>query len=218
MEHSEHNQHGDHHEGSHNRGDHHCGVLLLAAGFSRRFGGVKLKALLPDGLTIFQKTLKNILLVTDNVIVVGRKELKEDGVYDSLPASGKQTLVLCEDAEAGMGQSLAFGIQQVPEHWQSVLICLADMPLVQASTLRELIQGSGPDRILIPVFDQQRGQPVSFGRDFFNELAQSHGDNGGRHIIRDHGHRVLEWPTRDRGILIDIDTPETLAALTRTTA
>lgn len=194
---------------------HHAGILLLAAGFSRRFGGIKLKALLPDGSTIFRKTLQNILQATDEILVVGRKELRDDGAYDGFPASDEQTLVLCEDAEAGMGQSLAFGIEHLPGHWQSVLVCLADMPFIKPSTLIELMQNSREDRILIPVFDQQRGHPVSFGRQFFNELAQSHGDTGGRHLIRDHAQQVVEWPTDDRGILLDIDTPETLAALTK---
>lgn len=192
-----------------------CGVLLLAAGFSRRFGGIKLKALLPGGDSIFQRTLKNILQVTDNIIVVGRKELLDEGVYDSFLATQKPALVLCQDAEAGMGQSLAFGIQQVPADWQSVLICLADMPFVQPATLAALLQHGQPGRILIPVFEQQRGHPISFGRAFFAELAQSQGDTGGRHIIRDHTSQVHEWPTDDAGILFDIDTPETLAALSQ---
>lgn len=196
-----------------NNGSDQWGVLLLAAGFSRRFGGIKLQARFADGDTIFTKTLNNIRQATDNIIVVGRKDLLDQNVYQNFPASPAQTLVLCDDAEAGMGQSLAFGIQQVPAAWNSVLICLADMPFVQAQTITALMQQSREDRIVIPVFEHQRGQPVSFGKKFFAELAQSHGDTGGRHVIRDYSHLVMEFPTTDNGVLLDIDTPETLQAL-----
>jgi len=189
------------------------GILLLAAGFSRRFGGIKLKAQLPNGNTIFQQTLKNIQQATDNIVVVGRKQLLEAGVYQGFPYTSDQILSLCEDAEAGMGQSLSWGIQQVPAHWRSVLICLGDMPFVQARTLTTLMQNSAPDRILIPTYNGQRGHPISFGCRYFEELAQSQGDTGGRHVIRDHAEQVVELEVDDEGILLDIDTPQTLAAL-----
>jgi molybdenum cofactor cytidylyltransferase len=190
------------------------GAVLLAAGFSRRFGSVKLQARLPDGNTILQQCFNNILQATDNIIVVGRKDLLANGVYQFLPAQPRIQLILCEDAESGMGHSLACAVKQLPEDWQSVLVCLGDMPLVRPDTLKNIIAASAGDTIVIPVWQSQRGHPVSFGRKYFAELADSQGDTGGRHIIRKYSRNIHELQTDDQGVVQDIDTPEALALLT----
>ena len=59
------------------------GALLLAAGFSRRFNGCKLAATLSDGQTLFSRSLKPVRDAFDEVLVIGRAPLFEQGVYDS---------------------------------------------------------------------------------------------------------------------------------------
>lgn len=190
-----------------------CGAVLLAAGFSRRFGAIKQQALLPDGTTLLQQSFKNILQATENIIVVGRRELLANGTYSFLPTIPTVQLVLCEDAASGMGHSLASAISHIPSGWQSALICLADMPLISSDTLRAIMSASAPDSIVIPVWQMQRGHPVSFGRHYFDALAQSRGDSGGRALITQNSHHVIELITDDEGIVLDIDTPETLKHL-----
>lgn len=190
-----------------------CGAILLAAGFSRRFGAVKLRAQLPDGSTLLQKCFSNILQVTDNIIVVGRQDLLDSGTYDFLPQQSGLELVLCEDAASGMGHSLACAIRQVPEHWQSALICLADMPLIQQHTLKTIIAASSAHNIVIPLWQSQRGHPVCFGREHFAALARSQGDSGGRQVVEQNRQHIIELPITDQGVVQDIDTPEALALL-----
>jgi molybdenum cofactor cytidylyltransferase len=190
------------------------GAILLAAGFSRRFGSIKLQARLPDGCTILQKCFNNILQVTDNIIVVGRKDLLESGAYQFLPEQQGVQLILCKDAESGMGHSLACALKQPPQDWQSALVCLGDMPLIRADTLKNIIAASASDTIVIPVWQSQRGHPVSFGRKYFAELADSQGDTGGRHIIKKYSRNIHELNTDDQGVVQDIDTPAALALLT----
>jgi len=189
------------------------GAVVLAAGFSVRFGGIKLKAVLPDGTSILQKTLKSILHITDNIIIIGRIGLLDEGVYDFLEPAQKSSLILCEEARHGMGHSLACAIKHVPAQWQSVLICLGDMPFVRQDTLERLIVSGSPQQIIIPTYSGNRGHPVNFGRHFFSELQMCDGDSGARHVLKAHQHAITELETDDSGILQDIDTPQALAEL-----
>ncbi len=189
------------------------GAVLLAAGFSVRYGSIKLKAALPDGNTILRKTFNNLLQTTENIIIIGRKELLEQGVYDFIPASYRSFLFLCEDARFGMGHTLACGIRHIPSMWQSAMICLGDMPFVRHDTLTRLLSAGRSQHIIIPTYQSARGHPVIFGRHFFPELQICQGDTGARHVLQSHPDSIIELDTDDPGILQDIDTPQALAAL-----
>lgn len=189
------------------------GAVLLAAGFSVRFGSIKLKAALPDGNTILKKTFNNLLQVTENILVIGRSDLLEQGVYDFIPASHRPFLFLCDDARFGMGHTLACGIRHIPSAWQSAMICLGDMPFVRQDTLTRLLTAGRPQHIVIPRYQSARGHPVIFGRYFFPELQLCQGDSGARHVLQAHPDSIIELDTDDPGILQDIDTPQALAAL-----
>lgn len=187
------------------------GAILLAAGFSRRFGSIKLNALLPDGRTVLQQSCHLLQSQFDNIIVVTRPALLDAGVFAGTGFSNPH-LVLCPDAEQGMGHSLACAMRSLPAHWDACLVCLADMPFIKPSTLQLIHGRASKGRILIPAYQHQRGHPVCFGRDFFTELEQSKGDTGGRDVIKAHPDKVEVIDLQDAGILQDIDTPEDLSA------
>ena len=178
------------------------GALVLAAGFSRRFGGSKLDAPLADGRPIVNHTLDAISSTFDEVLIVSR------------PDSGldleKWPVTQFEAAEQGMGASLAWGISRLPA-WDGCLVCLADMPFVQPRTYRLLAAKLTPGNIVIPGHMGRRGNPVGFGRRFFAELAELDDERGGRKIIRRHEVDVLEIPVEDPAVLMDIDTPADLS-------
>lgn len=189
-----------------------CGAILLAAGFSRRFGSIKLNATLPDGSSIFAKSFDNLSQSIEEIIVVGRSDLYNAGTYHTMEnRDTSKTLILCEDAEHGMGHSLRAGINAIPDHWHACMICLADMPYIKPDTYKQISERSDQFHIVIPSHDHQRGHPVSFGRQYFDALAGSDGDTGGRKVIQTHPNAVLELTVDDKGILLDIDRPEDLA-------
>lgn len=187
------------------------GAILLAAGFSRRFGDIKLNAVLPDGSTVLQQTARLLSDNINNVLVVTRPALLDANVLSKLTFSDEQ-IILCHDADQGMGHSLACAVRAIPVHWHACMVCLGDMPFLGASTLQQLQQNASSHEIIIPTFQGQRGHPVVFGRDFFAELSQSQGDTGGREVVRNHPDRVRLIELDDPGILQDIDTPEDIPA------
>jgi molybdenum cofactor cytidylyltransferase len=189
------------------------GAIILAAGFSRRFGGVKLSAVLPHGSTVLQQSVRVISQGVSDLIIVTRQELLEQGMLQDI-ATGEpqQHIVICHDSAAGMGHSLAQGAKQIPEDWDACLVCLADMPFISSETILKLSAVARRDTIVCPVLSGRRGHPVCFGRQFFAELTRAHGDSGGRQIMNQNSQHVQELEIHDEGILQDIDTPSDMPA------
>jgi molybdenum cofactor cytidylyltransferase len=179
------------------------GVILLAAGFSRRFGGIKLNALLPNGHTVAGQTLARIKAATDNILVVTRPEL-----LNILLAAGSppDNTVLCPDADKGMGHTLACGIQSIP-HWSGALVCLADMPFIETTTYTQLLDALREDTIIVPEYRGQRGNPVGFGSKWFELLAAATGDVGAREVMKKNSEAIVSIALDDEGVCRDVDVP-----------
>ncbi|MGJ8689550.1 MAG: nucleotidyltransferase family protein [Gammaproteobacteria bacterium] len=182
------------------------GVIVLAAGFSRRFGAIKLNAKLNDGSTVIAQTLSRIRAASDNVVVVTRPELLtlvlENG-SDSL------TTLICPNSDKGMGHTLAYGIKHIRD-WAGCLVCLADMPFITTETYQMLLNQLHEESILVPMFEGQRGNPVGFGAQWFEQLANSSGDVGARDLMKQEQVNITRVAVDDPAILQDIDTPEDL--------
>ncbi len=182
------------------------GALILAAGFSNRFGGIKLLAKLDNGLTVFEQTHQRVAAAIPDYQVITRPELNES----LSPFCDKLTIF--EEAARGMGATLAFGIS-LAESWDACLICLADMPLISSNTYKEISTAAAKDKIIVPSHSGKPGNPVAFGKDFYPELRALTGDAGGRPVLRRYGNSVLNLSVSDEAILQDIDTPDDLARL-----
>ena len=90
------------------------------------------------------------------------------------------------------------------------------MPLISGRHLDRLIAAFNPlegRAIVVPTRHGKRGNPVLWSKRFFPEMAQIAGDVGARHLIGEHAELVAEVEMDDDAILVDIDTPEALAAL-----
>ena len=179
------------------------GAILLAAGRARRMGEDKLLAELggkPMVMHAFDAIVAAgldapIVAVAPGSTIVG---LVGDDV----------TFVEVADHASGMGHSLAASIGQAPAHWTAAIICLGDMPFVRPETLAALADRAGIDVIVRPRFEGRPGNPVLWGRVYFNELATLTGDQGGRAMFDRH---VVEWlDCDDSGVLFDVDTPDLL--------
>ena len=102
----------------------HIGALLLAAGFSSRFGGVKQLATLDSGARVFDQTYARLQVAVPEIVVLTRPELSSE-----LDAKARRVEVFTE-AERGMGATLAYGMQFIanrrlvqiglPEQFQGV--------------------------------------------------------------------------------------------------
>lgn len=185
--------------------------VLLASGLSRRFGGSKLSAKL-GGRPLAFWAIDSLAAVplAKRVMVYGTHT--DQVILDYAGASGL-TLVENSAAAVGMGGSIAAGFACV-NGVSHAFLALADMPFVRPSDFRALALAlnQAPDKsIAAPLFEGRRGHPVLFGRQYFPSLLLLQGDKGGGAIIKANGEMILQVRSRNRGVLIDIDTREALA-------
>lgn len=193
------------------------GGVILAAGQSQRMGAQNKLLAEIDGVPIIRRTAQALLDggLNDLVIVTGHEHRLVAAALDDLPV----TCIYNDEYQSGQASSVACGVRhhQNGSH-AAVLIALGDMPLVRPELIAALLRDhsslpDATDRITLPVFDGRRGNPVIWGRGFFDELVALTGDAGGRIIFAENKNAVnsLGWP--DDSIHLDIDTPEALAPL-----
>jgi molybdenum cofactor cytidylyltransferase len=183
--------------------------ILLAAGSSRRFGSNKLVVPLPDGTPLVLAVVRRLRLVVEAVIVVVHPQ---DRALPELLATENVQVVICQDADAGMGASLAAGVA-ASGYARGWLIVLADMPAIQISTLQRVAQALDNGALLAaPYHAGQRGHPVGFHSRIRDELLTLSGEAGARDILTRHAAALTRLDVDDAGILLDIDTPADLAA------
>ena len=122
-------------------------------------------------------------------------------------------LVHNPDFALGLGTSLRAGIAAVPAEADGVVVCLGDMPQVDAALIDRLIAAFDPERgalAVMPTIEGRRGNPVLWSRRFFPDLMAIEGDVGARNLINRYGEAVVEVPVTGKGALVDVDTPEAL--------
>jgi molybdenum cofactor cytidylyltransferase len=104
----------------------------------------------------------------------------------------------------------------VPAEADAAIVCLGDMPHVDAGLIDRLIATFDPARgalVVVPTFEGKRGNPVLWSRRFFPDLMAVEGDVGARHLIGRYPEAVVEIAVDDRGAFVDIDTPEALTGV-----
>ena len=108
--------------------------ILLAAGFSRRFGSNKLLQRLPDGQLVAQAAARALQSALPGALAVIRPGVPE--LAQTLREAGLQVSV-CEEAIEGMGASLAHALRTLADRPATgYVVALADMPFVKPDTFR----------------------------------------------------------------------------------
>ena len=182
-------------------------VLMLAAGFGRRFGSDKTLAQLSDGRPLALASAQALRASGLPVTAVIRPEQR---ILADLLAAANIRLIETEKARLGMGHSIAAGVAATPNAagW---LIAFADMPWIQAESVIAVANAlrDGAE-IAVPYYADQRGHPVGFSAKWGAELMRLEGDQGARSLLAGATEvRALALP--DPYILSDIDTPTALS-------
>ena len=179
-------------------------ALLLAAGFSRRYGSDKRLAGTPP---LILRTLSTLIPCHDRVLVVLRHQ--DEALHQLLAPTGVMLTHVPEDG--GMGDSLAHGVRiLLAQDWpiQSLLVALADMPYLSRTSLLALQAAQQGHSLVRPVYQSQQGHPVSFPADLLPELARLSGEQGAKQLLDRHTDRLICLTLDDLGCVQDIDFPE----------
>lgn len=187
-------------------------AIILAAGRSTRMGGPnKLLAEL-NGTPLVRIVAEQAIAsrTSDVIVVTGHQSDQVQAALKGL----KVRFVRNPDFADGLATSVKAGIAAVSPQADGAVVCLGDMPLIDAHLLDRLIEAFAPDRgslIAVPVSDGRRGNPVLWSRRFFDELMTLDGDIGARHLIARHAEAVTEVAVDGNAAFLDIDTPQALA-------
>ena len=190
------------------------GAVLLAAGQSRRMGGPNKLLAEIEGVPMVARVAQRLLASRARPIiaVLGNKADEVDQALGKLPVERVRN----PDFADGLSTSLRRGIAALPPDLDGALVCLGDMPLVTGRHIDRLLAAFNPlegRAIIVPTRRGKRGNPVLWAKHFFPEMSQIAGDVGARHLIGEHAELVAEVEMDDDAILVDIDTPEALAAM-----
>ncbi|MEG1746837.1 MAG: nucleotidyltransferase family protein [Oscillospiraceae bacterium] len=177
----------------------HC--VIMASGFSRRFGGNKL--LCPvEGIPLFRRTFSALPagLFAQGVVVSQYEEILQGA------AENGYLTIQNTQAEEGIAASLRLGLSAVMDGADGVLFAVCDQPYLTAESVQKLLLQfeKTPDSIVALSAENRRGNPVIFPAEFFGELLSLTGDTGGSAVIKKHPHRLVtvEVPARE---LEDVD-------------
>ena len=116
----------------------------------------------------------------------------------------------------GMGDSIAAAVEATASA-NGWLVLPADLPLVQAQTLKalamKLLKGDGDTlQVIQPFYRSQKGHPVAFSRVAARALMQLRGDQGAANIVRQaaENQQLQRWDCDDIGCVLDVDTTQAL--------
>jgi molybdenum cofactor cytidylyltransferase len=84
------------------------------------------------------------------------------------------------------------------------------MPFIKPETYAHIAQQVNKANIVVPRHNGKNGNPIGFGRKFYESLTHLRGDQGGRSVILDNSDAVTYLDTTDPAIFFDIDTPQDL--------
>ena len=192
-------------------------AVILAAGQSKRMGSPKPFLQLGDSTFIeYQLARLAEAGLGPALVVVNPEHL---ALYEGRNLRGA-VLVQNNRVEEGMFYSLRLAMRQTPPLAHHAMVCLADMPLIQANTYRRLAEAgrASRGRIVIAAHGGQAGHPVLWPRSLLAVVAHWSEPDGARGVLSAHEDLVEEVNLPDPAVLRDFDTPEEYARLREASA
>ena len=189
-------------------------AIVLAAGRSSRMGGSNKLLAEIGGRPLVRIAVEEALASRARpvIVVTGHQRERVEAAL-----TGLDVMLVHNPAYAdGLSTSLKTGIAAAPPSADGAIVCLGDMPQVDARLIDSLLSAFDPEQgalIVVPTTAGKRGNPVVWSRRFFADLAALTGDVGARGLIATYPEAVVEVAVADAAAFTDIDTPDALDAV-----
>tara|TARA_Y100000590_G_scaffold188326_1_gene214632 strand:- start:2673 stop:3254 length:582 start_codon:yes stop_codon:yes gene_type:complete len=182
-------------------------AILLAAGQSKRMNGENKLAKKIKGIPLLKYALNNILKssVNEIIIVLGYQSEIIEKLIDK---NDKIKFVFNADFETGMASSIKKGVENLSKKTDAFFISLGDMPSINYNTYDQLIKYKKNQKIIVPIFKGQKGNPLLFPKSFEKIMLSIQGDHGAKKILENNKKQILNIEINDPGIIKDIDILE----------
>ncbi|UTF60625.1 NTP transferase domain-containing protein [Gilvimarinus sp. DA14] len=183
-------------------------ALILAAGYSRRFGSQDKRAETFDGKTLLCHTITLLQRHFAEVQVVIRAE----DYTERLGVPPDTQVIRAQKAHLGQAQSMAEGfcalVDRCPPEVTSAAVFLGDMPFIGLQTLNMVCAAAEENRIVRPIYKATPGHPVVFGRHFWEDLSALSGERAGLGFVQQNRQSLVNIPVDDPGSCRDINCPQ----------
>jgi molybdenum cofactor cytidylyltransferase len=184
-------------------------AVILSGGESRRMGSPK--ALIPYQGRAFLQHLLDVARhpKLGRVLVVLGPHADQ---IRSEVALETADVVINHDWEQGQLSSIQAALRHLAEAEETdgIMLFLVDHPLISAALVDQLIAEfyrlGRP--IVLPTFRGKRGHPVIFARRLYEELLAAPLDKGARTVVWAHTDEVLQVPTDEEGVVLNLNDPE----------
>ncbi|MGA2382873.1 MAG: nucleotidyltransferase family protein [Gemmatimonadales bacterium] len=190
------------------------GVVVLAAGASRRLPGPK-QMLRFRGVTLLRHAAQTAVAAGSGpvVVVLGAASTAKQLRFELVDLDVR----IAENArwKEGMSSSIRAGLDALEqaEATEAVLIMTCDQPHVTADLLKQLVATYREKRpaAVACAYAGTVGVPALFDRSLFAELHALEHDQGAKRILERHLHVIGRIPFEQGAV--DIDTPEDVGKL-----
>lgn len=186
-------------------------AAILAAGESRRMGTPK--ALLPfpatpltPGKATFLEHLVSIAQhprIGELRVVLGAHAEQVRNRVELKP----EWVVINERWEDGQLSSIHAAIRSLPPGTDGLMLFLVDHPLISPGVVGRLVEAyyDSAAAVVVPTFEGRRGHPVIFASRLYDELLNAHPDTGARAVVWAHAKEVVEVPTQEEGVVLNLN-------------
>ena len=195
------------------------GIIILAAGSSSRFGGIK-QLLQFNNKTLIEHVIDEATNAELNpvVVVTGAYANEVSKKIDNK----KITIVFNEHWETGMASGIVAGLQKaliVNNAIENIIIAVCDQPYISSLLFQQLSDKNGESgkSIVASSYAGTFGTPALFSKKYFNELLNLKGDEGAKSLIRKYNSETTSVLFKKGNIDVDTqkDYEELLKNLTR---
>lgn len=184
-------------------------AVILSAGESSRMG--RPKALLPiDGRTFIERIVGALkhTQVGKVIVILGHNADELRRHVEHLPVE----ILVNRDYKQGQLSSLQVAVRRLETETDcdGMLVHLVDHPYIDPKLVEIMIErfSKSGKLLVVPRYGGKRGHPVIFSRRLFAELLAAPMDQGAKSVVNAHRDDTLEIETDDKGITLDIDTPD----------
>lgn len=183
------------------------GIILLAAGASRRLGTAK-QLLEFQNQTLLRRSAETALQISAKVVVTlgAQSEVLQKEIEDLSVSIAEN-----KDWEKGMGGSVEIGLEKLletNENLRGVIIMVCDQPFVSVELLEKIIAKYAETNALIVAceYENTSGVPALFAAKLFPELLALSASNGAKQLIKKYQTETV-FVAFPEGAF-DIDTPD----------
>ena len=186
--------------------------IMLAAGYSKRFGSNKLLYEI-GGVPLYERMLRTLIDIRNGrpdsirlIVVTQYPEISERVTELGIP------VVINPDPSRGISSSFQEGIRyaMADKKEDECWVCfVADQPYLETETINRLLDAYEAQEkgIGCLAFGERLGNPVIFSEKYVDELLGMSGDVGGKQVCRKHPEDLMLFQIKDERELSDLDVP-----------